>query len=376
LPKPFSSHLRKVVVTMGMAIGRTVMENTLMKKTLMRVRVRKRMTIMKGLVRGQSTDFEETSLTTFQMFLRSLSTQLVVVEMASVGVRAISSIKDTCIDFFSGYRAKSTVTLPFGKETLQNPEMKKLGIIINLKYRIAICTLCETTIIPAHLYKHLHCKGGCLDHQDFRKGGRLAFCNREYCDKLIGDHKLQDPMKLHPKPKAFPTAIPGLPVYFDQYCCDICGSAFKSKGVLIKHKKMVKTCGNAEIIVGPAQVLSPGSKLGWIGIKLPSHPSPSTNPDNSVMLFNQQFGSDPYSEVNQIQATSHPREMRLFLASENWLAEVEGMTGPEIRELSRSAMPEYQAAVKSAVARYISGLVSELSDVGPSERLAIGDYNK
>ncbi|KAF9780663.1 hypothetical protein BJ322DRAFT_303242 [Thelephora terrestris] len=68
LPKPFSSHLRKVVVTMGMAIGRTVMENTLMKKTLMRVRVRKRMTIMKGL-----------------MFLRSLSTQLVVVEMARVG---------------------------------------------------------------------------------------------------------------------------------------------------------------------------------------------------------------------------------------------------------------------------------------------------
>ena len=265
--------------------------------------------------------------------------------------------------------------LQFGDETLQDSEMKKLGIMINLDYRVLICALCEQTIIPAKLYLHLNSKGrdGCSSYQGLAMGGRLALGDMTYCKSLISKHKLRDPFKSCPQ--GFVEAIPGLPVFEEQYCCSRCGHAYMSRGVLVKHMRD-EGCSNGEEIVGPAQTFSPHKHLLWFGVKLPSHPVLRTDPHDSVMLFNKQFGSDPYSGTSQIQAMSHPREMLIFLTSENWLAEVEGMTGPEIREISWNAMPKFRKAVQSAVARYISGLVSELTNVGPSERLAIGDYNK
>ena len=253
--------------------------------------------------------------------------------------------------------------------------MKKLGIMINLEYRVIICALCEKTIIPAKLYLHLNSKSrdGCSSRKNLAKGGGPVLGDKEYCQSLIKKHKLKDPFHSHPQ--GFVKAIPGLPVYIDQFCCSRCGHAYGSRGVLVKHMK-APACSNGEEIVGPAQAFSPQSHLLWFGVNLPSHPILETNPHDSFRLFNEQFGSDPFNGAGQIQATSHPREMRLFLTSENWLAEVEGMTGPEIREISWNAMPELRKAVQSSVARYMSGLLSELTNVGPSERLAIGDYNK
>jgi len=68
--------------------------------------------------------------------------------------------------------------------------------------------------------------------------------------------------------------------------------------------------------------------------------------------------------------------MNIFLTYENWLKEVEGMTGAEMHNIAWDALPKLRPKVREAVSQYASALVKDLAGTGPAERLSIGDYDK
>ena len=68
--------------------------------------------------------------------------------------------------------------------------------------------------------------------------------------------------------------------------------------------------------------------------------------------------------------------MNIFLRYENWLGEVEGMTGAQIFDIAWNALPKLQPMVRAVVSEYVSVLVKELEGTDPEQRLAIGDYDE
>lgn len=68
--------------------------------------------------------------------------------------------------------------------------------------------------------------------------------------------------------------------------------------------------------------------------------------------------------------------MNIFLTYENWLDEVNGMTGAQIHDIAWNPLPKLRPKVRTAVDRYVSKLVKELEGTDPSQRLSIGDYDE
>ena len=68
--------------------------------------------------------------------------------------------------------------------------------------------------------------------------------------------------------------------------------------------------------------------------------------------------------------------MNIFLASENWLGEVEGMKDAQIFAIAENSLPEHREKVREVVDSWMSALDSKLSDAACSVKLSIGDYNE
>jgi hypothetical protein len=261
---------------------------------------------------------------------------------------------------------QSIVQLEFGPETTQDKHMQLLGIGVNLHHKLVICTVCHFVIPPEKLYQHIRTSKH-HEKRDFKKGQRLAFVTREFCTKFINTHHLEIPQQ----PKCTIPAIPGLAVRTNMMICSHCGYAVQTKTQLSRH--IASVCPQAEISTGPAQKFL-SSHGGYFGVQLPTRSKP--NPLNPATLFLKQFASDPYDAV-PIQAATHPREMNLFLATENWLIEVDGMTGHQITGFARGARPDLRVGVKKNLLDYIQKVIKKLIENGDSaERLAIGDYTR
>jgi len=259
--------------------------------------------------------------------------------------------------------------LEFGLETQQDDKMKQLGIGINLHHKVIICTVCHSAVIPSKLYDHIR-KPRHHNKKDFRKNHRLDFATREFCRQLVKENPLSD-NPLSCRPTSVVPALPGLLVQMKMSVCGGCNHAFQNSKVILRHCK--KSCPGSKISIGPAQAFFPTSKSNYFGVELPPHSNPS--PLDPAALFHRQFTSNPYKDV-PIQAAAHPREMKLFLATENWLDVVDGMTGEEIMELVRNAQPALRAKVKDTVSCYISRVVAKLEATEPAVKVAVGDYNK
>lgn len=262
----------------------------------------------------------------------------------------------------------SSFQLDFGTETLQDEEMQSLGIGINSGHNLVICTICHSAIVPEKLYSHIRIPGH-HEKKDFKKGQRLAFVTKEFCQQFISNHDLGDPNSK--QPKSIIPAIPGLEIRTGMMICSCCGYAVQTKKALCRHQAL--NCPQGRILKGPAQTFLISLHSRYFGVKLP--PRSNFNPQDSTALFYKQFASDPYTDI-PIQATIHPREMNIFLTRENWLDEVDGMTGHQITKLARGALPNLRARARKSVSHYILKRVNELKGGEHPTQIAMGDYNK
>lgn len=265
--------------------------------------------------------------------------------------------------------APPTNGLRWGPETLQTPQLQKLGIVINVDHKVAICLECSSAIPPAELYNHLRKHGHHL-RQDFHHGQRLAFATRDFCKRLIRRYRLEDPRLRGPT--AIITAIFGLPVREGFLRCTGCGYAAQTSKTMTRYHTTTH-CDGTTIVEGPCQTWFPTSRRQYFGVQLHDHSG--LDQIDPVALFIEQFSLDPYENI-PIQATTHPRDMNIFLRYENWLGEVEGMTGAQIFDIAWNALPKLRPMVCAVVSEYVSVLVKELEGTDPEQRLAIGDYDE
>lgn len=251
-----------------------------------------------------------------------------------------------------------------------------LRIVINSKVKIMICTVCSSGIPPKSMYDHVR-QGSHNDRKCFKKGQKLAFATKEFCNSIIAEYELG-----FQKPVAIIPVIPGLPVKDGLFCCETCGYAVQAEKSIKRHQH--GECAGNKYFKGPGQTFLPSSKRDYFAVTLP--PSPHLNDGNDsasntnlldpVFLFEKQFSFNPY-ENTPIQVISHTRDMNIFLASDNWLTEVKGMTGGEIFAISHKPLPDLRKKVREVVKSYTSSLVEDLAKAaGPAEMLSIGDYNK
>lgn len=249
--------------------------------------------------------------------------------------------------------------------------MQQLGIVINLDHKVIICLVCNSAVVPKRLYKHFrtnpHRKNAAiLSH------GRLSFATKDFCSRLIRDHKVQDPCNC--QPSSVVTVIFGLPVKDGYFCCTVCSYAVQTKEAMTIH---LRKCKNSSFRKGPSQAWFPVAQRFYFAVK--DHSSNPPNSSDPLALFTKQFSSavpNPYGNI-PVQSNSHPRDMNIFLTYENWLGEVEGMTGVQITEIAWNALPKLRPKIRTAVSLYVSQVTRELKkSTGAAERQSIGDYNK
>ena len=245
--------------------------------------------------------------------------------------------------------------------------MQLLGIGLNIEHKVVICSTCYIVITPRVLYSHFwtilkkhHTP------KDFQLGQRLAFFTQEFCTKFIKDHQLKE----IESPETTIQAIPSLTVCLEMMACSHCGYAAGVKETLQKH---LKVCTQGQILKGPAQTFQNSKTKGFFRVTLP--PPSNPNPLDAALLSHQQSASNPYAAV-PIQASHHPQELVIFLAQENWLGEVDGMTGQEITELARKAQLNLKEKVKESVLCYALSTVTKLQSTESAVRLTMGDYNR
>ena len=245
------------------------------------------------------------------------------------------------------YISRSTRRLRWGPETFQCPRMEQLGIVINRDHNVAICLVCSSAIVPRSLYQHIR-KPGRHQKGDFHQGWRLSFATRDFCQWLIKNHGLVDPCRK--RPTAIVTLVFGLPISQGFYCCAKCGYAVQAKVTIKRH---LRNCKEGKMIKGSCQTWFPSSRQNHFSITVHNHLHP--DPPSSASLFIKQFTFNPYKNT-PVQMAVHPRDMNIFLNYENWLEEVEGMTGVQISEISWNALPKLRPIVRAVVKEYTKRL--------------------
>ena len=246
--------------------------------------------------------------------------------------------------------------------------MQQLGIVINVDHHVAICLTCSSAIVPNALHAHL--RTATHNHgREFRQGQRLAFATKDFFERLVKRYKLQDPHLQ--QPTSIVTAIYGLPVLQGFFYCSKCGYAAQTPTTLRAHRRQV--CEGSQMLQGSCQTWFPKSGRQYFAVKTHRHSSP--DPLDPVTLIVKQFSMDPYKNI-PIQTITHPRDMNIFLTYENWLDEVEGMTGEQIFDIAWNALPKLRQKVRAAVDQYTLELIKKLTSAGPAEQLAMGDYDK
>ena len=263
----------------------------------------------------------------------------------------------------------SSRQVPLGPETIQDKKMELLGIAVNPEHKIVICVQCKTTLTPPSLYRHVRLQKPQLHNSlgNFRPGQSLEFASKAYFNNLVKVYGIGDPYKQVPKTRV--PAVPGLQIYKNMLCCSKCGKALANRSSF----SLSSCCGRGQLVRGPAQTFSNYSRGHYFAIELPVRSKPDS--EDRVALFNKQFASNPRKE-SRICGASNPHEMNLFLKQDNWLREVEGMTGSQTVNISRNALPHLRKAVGDTISRYASKLVLALSSGDASHGLSIGDYNK
>ena len=73
---------------------------------------------------------------------------------------------------------------------------------------------------------------------------------------------------------------------------------------------------------GPAQTFFSSLTRLYLAVEVIQTPTP--NPHDPITLFEEQYAFNPYEDT-RIHPFSHPAEMQIFLASDNWLDEVQDM---------------------------------------------------
>jgi hypothetical protein len=258
----------------------------------------------------------------------------------------------------------------WGPETIHDPQLSRIGIVINRDAGVMVCVVCHTAISPKGMHGHIRQSNHSLGNR-FRKGGDLAFATHEFCQATVTRFGLKE-LKSQ-QPKSIIPPIPGLPIYHDFYCCNKCGYAVRTPQRISGHLGG-GACQGSGYTKGSAQTFLPTSRRFYFGIMAQEIPHPE--PLDAAALFEKQFSFNPYENA-QVQAGSHPRDMNIFLKGDNWLVEVEGMRAIDIFNIAHNPLPNLRKQVRKAVDLYISDIVSKLKDVaGPAEQLQIGDYDQ
>ena len=243
-------------------------------------------------------------------------------------------------------------------ETVQTPEMERVGIAINTTSRVIICIDCRSVVKPKALHHHLNY----IHHP--------LTATRDFCSGLAREYDIPDvPLR----PRSIRAAIFGLLLFSGYNSCNDCGAAFETEKSILRHIRENPECASASYEERPAQIYFPGSRRMFFGVTTP--PAPLTDgPEDPVELIKKRYSPQPFHTIPITSAPSF-RDANNFLREEKWDQYVNGISGGTIQEIVRERAPKLREEVMPVVEAYARCMVEELSATDHAIKVAIGDYN-
>jgi len=247
--------------------------------------------------------------------------------------------------------------LHWTSETIQTPEMEKVGIVVNTTAQVAICLSCKSVVKPKALHKHIN-----YDHHP------LAV-TREFCSKLVQEYQLiGEPQR----PQSIGLPIFGLPIFLGYISCNTCGAAFQAKPSMVRHARENPSCSKGSSQKKPVQAYFPRSNRMYFAVVPP--PTTTTPNLDPVTLIKKFYSPLPFESI-PINPANNFRDANNFLRIEKWEEYVQGMTGEEIQEIIREREPELRESVRLIVKSYARDMIEKLDTTDHPVKVAIGDYN-
>lgn len=250
--------------------------------------------------------------------------------------------------------------VPWGADTVQDPDMQEYGFVVNTRWKLAICLGCNSGVDAQRLYQH-------LKHEI-----KPRKAPREYCKSIVTRFGLLTATKLKSPTSVIP-AIFGLTIVPNMYYCNRCGYAACHPKTITSHYRN-STCPGSDILCGPAQAFFPTTRRGFFAVRVP--PAMETKPREVPLsaLFKAQV--TPPQATPLITVPSDTRDIHHFLSIGDWFREVSCLTGEEAYHITREASPDLRPLVRQSMNSYIDAMNEELSGVDFAVKVAMGDYNK
>ena len=255
--------------------------------------------------------------------------------------------------------SSSEASVPWGDDVIQDQEMLGLGLVVYLPLHILICIGCKTVVDPKGIYDHV-------------RGDRPSVqVTKSYCLSLEKRFSLTPKAGLEAKRPLLRSAIPCLKIREGLVRCTECNHA-------MEHKRSfhgAHSCTNSTIVSSLAsQSFFPHEHQGrYFGVTLPTQPR-EEHPVDVVQAFKDAFPNPSPANV-PIRLPDDAREANHFLATQNWIPALDGLTGGEIEDVIKGANPDLRPLVSAAITRYIFRVAKGLEDIGShSPRVSMGSY--
>ena len=253
---------------------------------------------------------------------------------------------------------KEEIVVPWDDDTVQDPDMRKYGLVVYRPLHILLCVGCKSVINPDHIHTHV------------RREQRHVDITKAYCDSLKARFRLT-PKSLLRRPSIPKRAIPCLQVKENYAYCSVCNRAFAhSRTLRSKHS----TCPGHRVEHGLAQTFFPRSHHGgYFAVTMPpSEPRPRLT--NLAQRLRNSF-PDPDPVDVPITLPPNPRDSNHFLEMQQWVPTLDGLTGAEVQFIAREVNPLLRTSVRDTLGRYMDAVDESLRHSTHAMRVAMGSYN-
>jgi hypothetical protein len=226
----------------------------------------------------------------------------------------------------------------------EDPLLKCTPYIVNLQYKVLICTICQHSIKPALASQHLR-----KDHTQCKVGS-------DFCQQLEEKfpHLVSEP--IHPSEVV--EAVFGLAIPETKYT--ICARC--RRGYLNLHTWHQHPCRNSGADLGgrPKHFLSfvqtffHGTATCYFPVKLPN-PGPCQDSDNDFNIFKSNFQELVVDKVNR--SDGDYRELNQFLLKEGWIEHISPYSPSELSLLV--ALPK-EGELLRPLSRHVINLMTHI----------------
>lgn len=198
--------------------------------------------------------------------------------------------------------------------------MQRMGILVNMRFRIIICIDCRKAIAPGNLVAHLK------RHRPLAIPPNLGM-------QLVAEYNIYETAAVPPPVVTIP-AIFGLAVLPDYVFCAGCNRGYRSPKSLSRHQLYCEgETGPETSFAGFAQTFFAGKNRYFFSVTNPTGDAnlPSGSSSDLEVLLKQ----EPVLDLSQkvIQPPANHRILSRFLAQEEWISHVAGMVPARILQM-------------------------------------------